>query len=240
MEKARAEVLAHLDGAAKSIQIMLEVQDFSKFTDICEYQKRFAPIFESKDVAMVITTAGLGYPGPIDKLSAEEVGAIASVNLVHPTFLSRVALDYMAKRPEKSCLINVGSVMEKHPSAGFSMYTSTKAFVHFFASALAVELHHDRELNGKIEGLLYSPAFVSTKLNGLPFVPLVVPTPLQAARGALADCGFFSYTNGIFVHAIINEVHQLAAYYLSPVLHAIFHDVGLNDVNSRRIKEKMS
>ena len=72
LEKARDEVLAHLDGAAKSIQIMLEVQDFSKFTDICEYQKRFAPIFESKDVAIVITNAGLGYPGPIDKLSAED------------------------------------------------------------------------------------------------------------------------------------------------------------------------
>lgn len=188
----------------------------------------------------MINNAGLGHPGPIDKLTAEEVGDMTSVNLVHPTFLSRIALDYMAKRAERSCLINVGSVMEKHPSAGFSVYASTKAFVHYFASALAIELHHDPELNGKIESMLYSPAFVSTKLNGLPFVPLFVPTPLQAARGALADCGLFSYTNGTFVHAIVAEAHQLGAYYLSPVLHAVFHDFGLNDVNQRRIKERMS
>lgn len=93
------------------------------------------------------------------------------------------------------------------------------------------------ELNNKIECILYSPAFVSTKLNGLPHIPFFIPTPLYAARGALADCGYFSYTNGTFVHALTNQVHQLAAYYMSPVLHAIFHDVGLNDCNMRRIQQ---
>lgn len=92
------------------------------------------------------------------------------------------------------------------------------------------------ELKNKVESILYSPAFVSTKLNGMPYVPLFIPNPLQAARGALADCGHFSYTNGTFVHALTNEVHQLAAYYLNPVLHTIFHDVGLNDCNTRRMK----
>jgi len=142
LKKAQAEVFSYLDGCTddKKILINIEVQDFSKFTDISEYHKRFAPIFESKDVAIVINNAGLGHRGPFDRLTGEEVNEMVAVNLVQPTFLSRVALDYLAKREQKSCLINVGSVMEKHPSAGFSMYATTKAFVHHFASALAIEL----------------------------------------------------------------------------------------------------
>jgi len=89
---------------------------------------------------MLINNAGLANPGPIDKLTPEEVGEMTSVNMIHPTFLTRIALDYMAKRPQKSCIMNVGSVMEKHPSAGYSTYTATKAFIHYFTSALAIEL----------------------------------------------------------------------------------------------------
>jgi len=242
LKKAQAEVYSYLDGCNddKKILIDIQVQDFSKFTDISEYHKRFAPIFESKDVAIVVNNAGLGHQGPFDRLTGEEVNDMVAVNLVQPTFLSRVALDYLAKREERSCLINVGSVMEKHPSAGFSLYASSKAFVHHFASGLAVELQSDPELDGKIDTMLYSPAFVSTEMNGLPFVPLLVPTPLQAARGALADCGTFSYTNGTFSSALLSEGHRLAAHYLSPLVHAITHDHTLNELNQRKLKEKLN
>lgn len=127
---------------------------------------------------MLINNAGLGNPGPLDKLTALEVGDMTSVNMIHPTFLTRIALDFMSKRPQKSCIINVGSVMEKHPSAGYSTYTATKAFIHYLTSSLSVELSQDEELKGKIECMLYSPAFVSTKLNGLSFIPFLIPTPL--------------------------------------------------------------
>jgi len=165
---------------------------------------------------------------------------MVATNLVQPAFLSRVALDYLAKREERSCLVNVGSVMEKHPSAGFAVQASAKAFVHHFTSALTVELQTDPELKGKIDSMLYSPAFVATEENGLPFVPLLVPTPLQAARGALADCGTFSYTNGTFAAALLGEAHRLAAHYLSPLMHAISHDHALNDLNERALKEKLN
>ena len=94
----------------------------------------------------------------------------------------------MAKRVEKSLIINVGSVMEQHPSAGFSVYSSTKAFIHHFTKSVCNELQNDPDLKGKIDLMLYSPGFVSTKLNGMPYIPLLIPTPLQAARGALIDC----------------------------------------------------
>jgi short-subunit dehydrogenase len=99
LEQARQAVLDHLDTSHKPVQIALEVHDFAKFTDIARYQERFEPIFKSKDVAMLINNAGLGNPGPIDKLTPEEVGDMTSVNMIHPTFLTRIALDYMSKRP---------------------------------------------------------------------------------------------------------------------------------------------
>lgn len=188
LQAAKKAVLDHVSDNAKPVQIVTEEHDFSKFTDIDQYQKRFDPIFKAKDVAVLINNAGQGTSGPLDRLSAAEVCSMAAVNLIHPVFLSKVAVDHMANRDNKSLIMNVGSVMEQHPSAGFSVYSCTKAFIHHFTKSVSQELQQDPDLNGKIDFMLYSPGFVSTKLNGMPYIPMLIPTPLQAAKGALTDC----------------------------------------------------
>ena len=60
----------------------------------------------------MINNAGQGTPGPLDKLTAAEVASLTAVNLIHPVFLSKVALEHMAKREQRSLIMNVGSVME--------------------------------------------------------------------------------------------------------------------------------
>ena len=63
-----------------------------------------------------------------------------SVNMIHPTSLSRVAIPHFEKRDQKSCIINISSVMEAFPFPAHSLYAGSKAYIHHFSSALEAEL----------------------------------------------------------------------------------------------------
>jgi short-subunit dehydrogenase len=52
----------------------------------------------------------------------------------------------------------VSSGAGKFPTAGFSVYSATKAFDHFVACGLGVEFE------GKIDVMSYTPGMVDTKL----------------------------------------------------------------------------
>ena len=94
--------------------------------------------------------------------------------------------------------------MEQYPVGGMSLYCASKAFVHHFAIALGIELQHDTQMQGGgIDHLLYSPGFVSTKLNKCPYVPVVIPRPYEAAWQALADAGKYPVTYGTLAHAVM-------------------------------------
>ena len=112
---------------------------------------------------MVINNAGLGTNGTFESLTKEQVGDLISVNVVHPTYLSKVAINYLEKREERSLLVNISTVMQEIDAPGYSIYAPSKAYIHHFADALGVELKCD---SNKIDGMLYSPGLVATKLNG--------------------------------------------------------------------------
>ena len=46
LEAAKKAIMDHVADSGKPVQIELEEHDFSKFTDIDQYQKRFDPIFK--------------------------------------------------------------------------------------------------------------------------------------------------------------------------------------------------
>ena len=84
--------------------------------------------------------------------------------------------------------------------------------------------------------MLYSPGFVSTKLNGLPkFWPLVISTE-QAAYEALCDAGKHSKTFGTFTHALLNEGFVLAINFLEPLINPIFLMDGVKTAEKRIAK----
>ena len=140
---------------------------------------------QNYDIGILVCNAGLGGYGPINFNTDSQVGSMCSVNIVHPTFLTKVFLEHFKNRRKKSCVINVSSLMELHPTAGLSLYSSSKAYVHHWSSALAVELSRDEKLQPKVDVCTISPSFVSTKLNGMRSIPLLIPSPLSAARSYL-------------------------------------------------------
>lgn len=102
------------------------------------------------------------------------MGDLISVNVLHPTYLSKVAVTHLEKRKERSLLVNVSTVMDQIAAPGYSLYGPSKAYINHFADALGVEIKCD---SGKIDGMLYAPGLVATKLNGCSKFPLIVISP---------------------------------------------------------------
>lgn len=101
-------------------------------------------------------------------MTDEQVNDLVAVNVCHPTYLTRVALEHLVERKEKSCIVNIGSLMDVNPIPGFTIYAGSKAYINSFTSALTTELSLDSDLPGKVDICNYCPGAVSTKLNGLP------------------------------------------------------------------------
>ena len=138
----------------------------------------------------------MGAPGPFNLTSDDDAANLVTVNMMHPTYLSKVAMKYLAGRPPRSCILNVSSIMDMSPIAGYALYSASKAYINSFSSALHAELKYDTKLNQKIDCCVYCPGAVSTKLNGLDTIWGIIPDPLTAARTALHDVGRYQFTNG--------------------------------------------
>ncbi len=70
----------------------------SKINSYLEFENKFQSIFKLEDIGMVICNAGLDFPGLFCGLSAEEIDSVMKVNVLHPVYLSKLALDYLPKR----------------------------------------------------------------------------------------------------------------------------------------------
>ena len=99
----------------------------------------------------------------------------------------------------------------------FLLYSSSKKYVNYFTKAIQAESFYDSAISN-IDFTLYSPSFVSTKINGMPEVPFIIPSPISAAKTALHDVGRFKYTNGRLFDAILCIISTLLDTYLSPIL----------------------
>ena len=153
-------------------------------------------------MSVLINNAGLGGGGPFNLSSDEDTGNLVSVNILHPTYLTKVYLNHCLNRNQKSCIINVGSLMELHPFPGYCMYSSSKAFINNFSRAIWAEVNFDPTLNKKVDVFLWSPSFISTKINGMNVVWGLIPDPLSACETAMHDVGRFSSTHGRWFDAV--------------------------------------
>jgi short-subunit dehydrogenase len=95
--------------------------------------------FEFGKVNVLVNNAGYHVRGPVEKVSAEDLGKMIDVNLRAPIILSRIALNYMREAGE-GAIINVGSLAGRTPVPGAAAYSASKAGLRAFSYALADEL----------------------------------------------------------------------------------------------------
>ena len=116
LEAKKAEILKYCND---QVEVVCITQDLSQISKYEEYEKKFTPIAKKYDIAILINNAGLGTLGPLNCLSDSDVNDLVAVNMIHPTLLTKVMLPFLEARTSKSCVINVASVLESAPFAGF-------------------------------------------------------------------------------------------------------------------------
>jgi NAD(P)-dependent dehydrogenase (short-subunit alcohol dehydrogenase family) len=89
-------------------------------------------------IAVLVNNAGFGAAGRFDKLQAERLRDMVTVNCVAPMLLARRILPRMQERGS-GAVIFTGSVAGRQPLPLHGVYSATKAFDQLLGEALYVE-----------------------------------------------------------------------------------------------------
>lgn len=90
-------------------------------------------------IDVLINCAGIGSHSLLPQLDAGEIGSVLSVNALAPMALT-VGLLPLLPRGEPGCVVFIGSLAGELAAPGMSLYSASKAAVHAFSRAAAVEL----------------------------------------------------------------------------------------------------
>jgi short-subunit dehydrogenase len=94
---------------------------------------------EQVPVSILVNNAGFGFQGAFADLDLQKHRDLAQVNMTSLVELTHLFLRPMLARGEGR-ILNVASVAAFQPGPFLAMYYASKAFVHSFSCALAVEL----------------------------------------------------------------------------------------------------
>jgi hypothetical protein len=95
--------------------------------------------FEFDKVHVLVNNAGYHKRGPVESVSAADIGQMIDVNLRAPLMLCRHAIPYIREAGE-GAIINVASLAGRTPVPGAAAYSATKFGLRAFTFALAEEL----------------------------------------------------------------------------------------------------
>jgi len=95
-------------------------------------------------VDTLIANAGMGFPGPIHRLSLTDWRRATAVNLDGAFLCFRAAARYLVERGEGGSLIGISSTSAIHGASGNEGYSASKAGVLSLVRGLAVELARHR------------------------------------------------------------------------------------------------
>lgn len=121
-------------------RVMIMPMDVSDPVDCVNLFKKAD--FEFGNVHVLINNAGFHERGPVENISADDLGRMVDVNLKAPIVLCRIALPYLRKAGD-AAIINVASLAGRTPVPGAATYSATKFGLRAFTFALADEVADD-------------------------------------------------------------------------------------------------
>lgn len=95
--------------------------------------------FEFGSVHILVNNAGVHVRGPVENVSANDLGRIIDVNLRAPIVLSRLALPFI-RESGGGAIVNVASLAGQTPVPGAATYSASKFGLRAFTFALGEEL----------------------------------------------------------------------------------------------------
>ncbi|ASG66740.1 short-chain dehydrogenase [Idiomarina piscisalsi] len=123
---------------------------------------------------ILVNNAGIMFERSLEEMTEDEWDTMMAINLRAPIFLAKALLPQM-RRKGGGCIINIGSI-EGHAANSFhTAYCASKAGVHGFTRALAVDLGKDN-----IRCNAIAPGWIDSDLNSNYIQSQ--PDPKQALR----------------------------------------------------------
>jgi len=104
----------------------------------------------------------------VEEADPDKLEGIVALNVLFPLLLTRALLPRLNDGPSGGLVVNVGSMSGLYGSPYVSTYSSSKAFVHTFSSALASEMHlrgRRVEVLGVVVGDVVSAGNIFSRLS---------------------------------------------------------------------------
>jgi len=146
---------------------------------------------------IVVNNAGIGIYGPLTDMTVEQWDRAMAVNVRGPFLLCRESIPYL-RLQERSCIVNISSVVGVKGYAGQSLYGASKHAVMGMSKALAKEVQSDG-----IRVHAVCPGGVDTAMAGQSRPDLDRSVLMQPEE--IADAVLFLVTRR--GKAVIDEIH---------------------------------
>jgi short-subunit dehydrogenase len=108
-------------------------------SDPCQVNGLIDQVEANGPIDVLVNNAGVDHPGLVIELTEGDIGPVVQVNLVTPLDLCRQVLPGMLERG-RGHIVNVSSLGGCNALPGLGIYSSTKAGLSHFTSALRAEL----------------------------------------------------------------------------------------------------
>ncbi len=117
------------------------------------------------DIDILVNAAGVWFPTPLVDLDDAQIDDMMAVNLAAPIrMVAAVGPSMMERRSGR--IVNIASIAASVPTAGYSLYSTTKAGLVAFTKAASIELAaHDVAMNCISPGNTATPMNKSVRLD---------------------------------------------------------------------------
>ena len=127
-----------------------------------DLDKKITEITSGEEISILINNAGVITRKNLCDISDEQIRSMIYVNTLAVTFLTKIVLEKMLKRKNRSLIVGSGSVMGTFRFNTRSVYGSTKSYLEAFYESL------QREYSDKVDFTVLEIGPVETELNRLP------------------------------------------------------------------------
>lgn len=188
--------------------------------------KTLAEATAELDVSVLINNAGMVKYKQNNEMCYEEIDEIMNLNGLAATRLIHYFLPRLAKRENKSAIINVSSVIAVKPCPVLCLYSSTKAFTHYFTVGLS------ENYKNKVDIMSFMPANVETNMAISETSPLLI-TPQLAVQECLKDLGYKIVSHGYWKHTLVAYITDLLPQRIRLSAFSYFLNEDIKKLNSK-------
>ncbi|MER8577013.1 glucose 1-dehydrogenase [Mesorhizobium sp. M1409] len=114
--------------------------DLSKSADIASAVHQVVERFGGLDI--LINNAGIMFEKTVDDMTEADWDLMMDINLKAPFLLTKAVMPYF-RRQGRGSIVNIGSIEGLASNPGHSAYSASKAGIHGFTGAVAVDHGHE-------------------------------------------------------------------------------------------------